>query len=266
MAYQKNVWQDRVGVGLNRFVDQNGNEYEFTPAPVSVTSEGTPFSAAWMNHIEEGIETASDALEYYHSYMHLNNMDLLEFAAEAQNGLTVIGLGIGVTGVPTFGGTFWNYCTGYILRRNDNTFIVLFGRNSMTATNHLTHGVGWVGWRCLVDSPNSILQVDRGGTGGLTNLLDNLSFQNGWGRDGMGTVLKLGKAVYFNLPIRNGLTAVGTTILTGMPATNGSTYWYRCTGLNGGAVVLQPSGELKVHEAMSVASVTVDGIYLAADE
>ena len=48
MAYQKNVWQDRVGVGLNRFVDQNGNEYEFTPAPVSVTSEGTPFSAAWM--------------------------------------------------------------------------------------------------------------------------------------------------------------------------------------------------------------------------
>jgi hypothetical protein len=55
MAYQKNTWEDRTGVGLNKFTDQDGKLYEFTPTPDSITSVGTPFSAAWMNHIEEGI-------------------------------------------------------------------------------------------------------------------------------------------------------------------------------------------------------------------
>lgn len=58
MAYTPNTWVDRVGVGLNRFTDQDGKQYEFTPNPVSITQIGTPFSAAWMNHIEQGIADA----------------------------------------------------------------------------------------------------------------------------------------------------------------------------------------------------------------
>lgn len=58
MAYTPNTWVDRAGVGLNRFTDQDGKQYEFTPNPVSITQIGTPFSAAWMNHIEQGIADA----------------------------------------------------------------------------------------------------------------------------------------------------------------------------------------------------------------
>ncbi len=60
MAYTPNVWQDRTGIGLNKFTDQNGNEYTFTPAPDSISQAGTPFSAEWMNHIEQGIKDNSD--------------------------------------------------------------------------------------------------------------------------------------------------------------------------------------------------------------
>ena len=60
MAYTPNVWQDRTGLGLNKFTDQNGNEYTFTPAPDSISQAGTPFSAEWMNHIEQGIKDNSD--------------------------------------------------------------------------------------------------------------------------------------------------------------------------------------------------------------
>lgn len=60
MAYTPNTWQDRTGTGLNKFTDQNGNEYEFTPTPDEITQQGTPFSAAWLNHIERGIKDNSD--------------------------------------------------------------------------------------------------------------------------------------------------------------------------------------------------------------
>lgn len=55
MPYTPNTWQDRIGVGLNKFTDQNGNNLELTPNPDAITQTGTPFSAAWMNHIEQGI-------------------------------------------------------------------------------------------------------------------------------------------------------------------------------------------------------------------
>ena len=58
MAYTPNTWSDRVGTGLNQFVDQNGTQYTFTPNPTSITQAGTPFSASWMNHIENGIASA----------------------------------------------------------------------------------------------------------------------------------------------------------------------------------------------------------------
>lgn len=61
--YIANTWQDRVTVGGNRFTDQTGKAYTFTPAPEQVVTEGTPFSAAWMNHIESGI--GSGGLELF---------------------------------------------------------------------------------------------------------------------------------------------------------------------------------------------------------
>lgn len=58
MAYKKHEWQARTGTGLNKFRDQNGNIYEFEAAPDEVTQPGTPFSAEWMNEMEEGIAAA----------------------------------------------------------------------------------------------------------------------------------------------------------------------------------------------------------------
>lgn len=58
MAYKKHEWKARQGTGLNKFRDQDGKLYEFTSAPDSVTQPGTPFSADWMNEMEEGIAAA----------------------------------------------------------------------------------------------------------------------------------------------------------------------------------------------------------------
>ena len=52
------MWVARQGVGLNKFTDQNGVKYEFTPSPDEVTQPGTPFSAEWMNEMEAGIASA----------------------------------------------------------------------------------------------------------------------------------------------------------------------------------------------------------------
>jgi hypothetical protein len=49
----------RQGIGLNKFTDQNGVKYEFTPSPDEVTQPGTPFSAEWMNEMEEQLEKAA---------------------------------------------------------------------------------------------------------------------------------------------------------------------------------------------------------------
>lgn len=58
MAYKKHEWKARQGVGLNKFRDQNGVLYEFESAPDEVTEPGTPFSAEWMNEMEDGIAAA----------------------------------------------------------------------------------------------------------------------------------------------------------------------------------------------------------------
>lgn len=55
MAYTPNTWQPRIVQFPTRFNDQNGNIYNFTPSPGTVTQPGTAFSAEWMNHIETGI-------------------------------------------------------------------------------------------------------------------------------------------------------------------------------------------------------------------
>lgn len=58
MAYKKHEWKARQGTGLNKFRDQNGKIYEFEAAPDEVTQPGTPFSAQWMNEMEDGIAAA----------------------------------------------------------------------------------------------------------------------------------------------------------------------------------------------------------------
>lgn len=58
MAYKKHEWKARLGTGLNKFRDQDGKLYEFTSAPDSVSQPGTPFSADWMNEMEDGIAAA----------------------------------------------------------------------------------------------------------------------------------------------------------------------------------------------------------------
>lgn len=58
MSYIPNTWEERKGTGLNRFQDQNGNIYNFTSIPTEVIQQGTPFSAKWMNHLEQGVAAA----------------------------------------------------------------------------------------------------------------------------------------------------------------------------------------------------------------
>lgn len=64
MAYTPNVWKDRLGSGLNKFEDQNGNLYIFIPRPDSITQIGTPFSAEWMNHLEQGVANAQTKIKF----------------------------------------------------------------------------------------------------------------------------------------------------------------------------------------------------------
>lgn len=62
MAYIPNVWEDREGDGLNRWQDQNGNIYIMTPAPLSITKQGTPLTSDWMNHIEQALAAAASPM------------------------------------------------------------------------------------------------------------------------------------------------------------------------------------------------------------
>lgn len=60
MAYQKQTWTDR-NVETPRtytMVENQDGTVTLIPAPGTVTAEGTPVSAARMNHIEDGIDGA----------------------------------------------------------------------------------------------------------------------------------------------------------------------------------------------------------------
>ena len=60
MAYTKTEWKARKGTGLSKFNKFNESNISVTleNAPGQVTEQGTPFSPANMNHIEQGIEDA----------------------------------------------------------------------------------------------------------------------------------------------------------------------------------------------------------------
>lgn len=59
-AYEKNIWEDRIVQYPNRYRDQNNNLLTLTQEPGEVAQVGTLFEATKMNHIEEGIEEASN--------------------------------------------------------------------------------------------------------------------------------------------------------------------------------------------------------------
>jgi len=64
MGYNKHIWIAPEGDNLNRFIKENetANSVNLIQNP-SLTNVPTPFSAEWMNEIEEGIETAHERLE-----------------------------------------------------------------------------------------------------------------------------------------------------------------------------------------------------------
>ena len=56
MAYQRHTWVDRQGTGLNKFTNSGtATDLILTPNPDSITQQGTPFTAVWMNELEDGI-------------------------------------------------------------------------------------------------------------------------------------------------------------------------------------------------------------------
>ena len=62
MAYTKHNWQAREGTGLSKYTDTiTGQVLNLQSTPDSVTQEGTPFTAEWMNEMEQGIENGNNA-------------------------------------------------------------------------------------------------------------------------------------------------------------------------------------------------------------
>jgi myosin heavy subunit len=65
MAYIKTIWKARQGLNLKKFSKLNEDEKTviLVNSPDSITQEGTPFSEDNMNHIEQGIHEAHEAVE-----------------------------------------------------------------------------------------------------------------------------------------------------------------------------------------------------------
>ncbi|HZG83825.1 hypothetical protein [Paenibacillus sp.] len=63
MPYNPTSWVDRIVQEPLRFKDQNGNTWILTPDPGTVTQAGTPFAAALMNKIEQGLQAAASTAD-----------------------------------------------------------------------------------------------------------------------------------------------------------------------------------------------------------
>ena len=64
MSYTPFNWLPRLGQGLNKFTDQTtGQVLTLNSTPDSITQEGTPFSAARMNALEQGLGNVYDKSE-----------------------------------------------------------------------------------------------------------------------------------------------------------------------------------------------------------
>jgi microcystin-dependent protein len=62
--YEKRNWKARKGTGLNKFTEseKSGNTVVLTNTPDSISEPGTPFTPENMNHIEQGVADAHDAV------------------------------------------------------------------------------------------------------------------------------------------------------------------------------------------------------------
>jgi hypothetical protein len=65
MAYDKTIWKNRQGTGLNRFriTAETGGIVYLTNEPEAITEPGTQFSDENMNNLEEGVYSAHEAIE-----------------------------------------------------------------------------------------------------------------------------------------------------------------------------------------------------------
>jgi len=62
--YERKNWKARKGTGLNKFTEseRKGNTVVLVNTPDSISEPGTPFTPENMNHIEQGIADAHDAV------------------------------------------------------------------------------------------------------------------------------------------------------------------------------------------------------------
>ena len=63
MSYTPTTWEARIGTGLNKFTASGAvtGDVTLTPNPTAITQEGTAFTAARMNNIEQGIVALSNS-------------------------------------------------------------------------------------------------------------------------------------------------------------------------------------------------------------
>lgn len=100
MGYNKHEWIARVGTGLNKWRDQISNVlFEFLNEPDSVSIPGTPFQAAWLNEMEDGIAGAFNRSEQNSKGVATNSAVIDELLVEA---------GISTKLAPT-SGKFYDY-------------------------------------------------------------------------------------------------------------------------------------------------------------
>ena len=91
--YSKHTWLPRLGTGLNKFANSGDAEHlVLTPEPDTLTQEGTPFSATWMNELEGGV---------YKAHQHLGAVIEEATAGEALTAGDVIGVCSGTAYKPS---------------------------------------------------------------------------------------------------------------------------------------------------------------------
>ena len=94
MAYTKHTWKERLGTGLNKFKDTiTGTIMALVNQPDSVTQEGTPLRADWLNEMEQGIfdahVTADAALPKTDKAADSAKLDGFEQSFDSVNGTIV---------------------------------------------------------------------------------------------------------------------------------------------------------------------------------
>ena len=65
--YNKTTWQDRIVQNPSTFTSRNNSDgtITLTPAPGTVTVQGTPVKAEYMNNIEQGIYDAHEEIKSF---------------------------------------------------------------------------------------------------------------------------------------------------------------------------------------------------------